>query len=81
VSPALLLALLQGLLGAAPQILALFNQATSGKVITMDAVSTVLNQYGIDRAVLAAQIAQLEAAAGLAPPLAAPAKSASSGPT
>jgi hypothetical protein len=65
VSPALLLALLQGLLGAAPQILALFQTATAGKPVTMDQVSTVLNQYGIDRAVLAAQIAQAEAAAGI----------------
>jgi hypothetical protein len=71
VSPALLLALLQGLLGAAPQILALFNQASAGKPVTMDTVATVLNQYGIDRAVLAAQIAQLEAAAGIAQPTAA----------
>lgn len=74
-SPVLLLALLQGLLGAAPQILALFNQATSGKPVTMDQVATVLNQYGIDRAVLAAQIAQAEAVAGIpqpAPPLAKP---------
>jgi hypothetical protein len=67
VSPALLLALLQGLMGAAPQILALFTQATAGKPVSMDAVATVLNQYGIDRAVLAAQIAQLEAAANIGP--------------
>lgn len=71
-SPALLLALLQGLLGAAPQILSLFQSATSGKPVSMDQVATVLNQYGIDRAVLAAQIAQAEAAAGIPP--AAPAK-------
>jgi hypothetical protein len=65
VSPALLLALLQGLMGAAPQILALFTQASGGKPVSMDAVATVLNQYGIDRAVLAAQIAQLEAQQGI----------------
>jgi len=74
VSPALLLALLQGLLGAAPQILALFNQATAGKPVPIDAVATILNQYGIDRAVLAAQIAQLEAAAGIGSTTSAPAK-------
>jgi len=34
----------------------------------MDQVATVLNTYGIDRAVLAAQIAQAEAAAGIPPP-------------
>lgn len=64
-SPALLFALLQGFLGAAPQLLALYQQATGGKPVTMDQVATVLNTYGIDRAVFAAQISQLEAAAGI----------------
>lgn len=64
-SPALILALLNGLLGAAPQILALFTQATSGKAVSMNDIAAVLNQYGIDRAVLAAQISQLEAAQGI----------------
>jgi hypothetical protein len=63
----MILALLQGLLGAAPQILALFSQATSGKPVAMSDVAAILNQYGIDRAVLAAQIAQMEAAAGVTP--------------
>lgn len=61
-TPIAILALLEGLLGAAPQVLALYNQATSGKPVSADQVSAVLTQYGVDRAVFAAAIAKAEAA-------------------
>jgi hypothetical protein len=60
---AMILEILTGLLGAAPQLLALFNQATSGKAVAASDVSAILSQYGVDRAVLSALIAQREAAA------------------
>jgi hypothetical protein len=60
-SPAMILAILQGVLGAAPQLLALFNQATSGQPVSSTDVAAVLSQYGIDRAVFAAAIDKAEA--------------------
>ena len=66
-TPAAILAILEGLLGAAPSILALFQQATSGKPVSSDQVSAVLSQYGVDRAVFAAAIAKAEAAQALIP--------------
>lgn len=60
----MILAILQGLLGAAPSILALFNQASAGSPVSVSQVSAVLSQYGIDRAVFAAAIAKAEADAG-----------------
>jgi hypothetical protein len=59
----MILAILQGVLGAAPELLALFQQATAGKAVTASTVASVLSQYGIDRAVFAAAIAKAEAEA------------------
>lgn len=67
-NPIMILTILQGLLGAAPQVLALFNQATSGQPVSVDEVKTALSQYGIDHALLVAEIAKAEAASGQAPP-------------
>jgi hypothetical protein len=69
-TPAMILAILQGVLGAAPELLALFQQATAGKAVTSSQVSAVLSQYGIDRAVFAAAIAQADANAGIVQPAA-----------
>lgn len=59
-SPALILALLNGVLGAAPQLLALFNRATSGEAVSPAEVQAVLTQYGIDRDALVSAIADAE---------------------
>jgi hypothetical protein len=64
-TPAMILAILEGVLGAAPQLLALFQQATAGKAVSATQVSQVLTAYGIDRAVFAAAIAKAEADAGM----------------
>jgi hypothetical protein len=64
-TPAVILAILQGLLGAAPEILALFQQATAGSQVSATQINSVLSKYGIDRAVFAAAIAQAEAAKGI----------------
>lgn len=64
-TPAMILALIEGLLGAAPQLLALFTRATAGTPVSVADVSSILSQYGIDRAVFAAAIAKAEAAAGI----------------
>lgn len=66
-TPAMILAILQGVLGAAPQLLALFSQATAGTPVSHSDVAAVLSQYGLDRAVFAAAIAKAEAAQGPAP--------------
>lgn len=71
-TPGVILAILQGLLGAAPEILALFQQATAGTPVSATQVQSVLSQYGVDRAVFAAAIAQAEATAA-PPPLSMPA--------
>jgi hypothetical protein len=55
-SPTIILTILQALLGAAPQILALFQQATAGTPVSEAQVDAVLNQYGVDRAALIAAI-------------------------
>ncbi len=60
-TPAMILAILEGVLGAAPQLLALFQQATSGTPVSATQVAAILSQYGIDRAVFAASIAKTEA--------------------
>lgn len=57
----MIFAILQGVLGAAPELLSLFTQAQSGTPVTASQVSTVLTQYGIDRAVFAAAIATANA--------------------
>lgn len=67
-TPAMILAILEGVLGAAPQLLALFQQATAGKPVAASTVAQVLSQYGIDRAVFAAAIAQAEANAAISAP-------------
>jgi len=64
-SAEMILVLLQGVLGAAPQLLALFTQAKAGQAVSTTQVAQVLSQYGIDRAVFAAAIAKAEAAAGM----------------
>ena len=61
-TPAAILEILTGLLSAAPQLLALFQQATAGQAVTQTQVNQVLSTYGIDRAVFAAAIAQSQAA-------------------
>ena len=66
--PLTILALLNGVLGAAPQLLALFNRATSGTPVSATDVHAVLTQYGIDRAVFAAAIANAEAVSGVNKP-------------
>jgi hypothetical protein len=60
-TPALILELLEGLLQAAPEILALFNQASSGVAVSQGDVSAIMSKYAIDRAVFAAAIAASEA--------------------
>ena len=60
-TPAAILALLEGVLGAAPALLSLYQQAVGGKAVTQSQVSQVLSTYGVDRAVFAAAIAQAEA--------------------
>jgi hypothetical protein len=67
-TPAMILAILEGVLGAAPELLALFNLATAGKPVSATDVSTVLSQYGLDRAVFAAAIAKAAADASAARP-------------
>jgi hypothetical protein len=65
-TPAMILALLEGVLGAAPQLLALFNRATTtGQPVPASDVAAILTQYGIDRAVFAGAIATAEAAQGI----------------
>lgn len=65
--PLTILALLNGILGAAPQLLALFQRAQSGTPVSTADVHAVLTQYGIDRAVFAAAIAKAETDAGAKP--------------
>lgn len=65
---AAILELLMGILGAAPQLVSLFQQAMAGKPVAATDVNAILSQYGLDRAILAALIAKSEAAAGLTPP-------------
>lgn len=67
-TPAMIMAIIQGVLGAAPELLALYQQATAGKTVSATQVSSVLSQYGIDRAVFAAAIAKAEAEATAAVP-------------
>jgi hypothetical protein len=65
-SATLILTILQALLGAAPQILALFQQASSGTPVTEAQVDAVLTQYGVDRAALIAAIGAASAPASAA---------------
>lgn len=60
-SAELILALLNGVLGAAPELLALFQKANTGGTVAATDVTAVLSKYGIDRAVFAAAIAAAEA--------------------
>jgi hypothetical protein len=62
-TPAVILGLLTSLLGAAPQLLALFQQATEGKPVSANDVNAVLTQYGADHAALVAAIQAADAAA------------------
>jgi hypothetical protein len=71
-TPAAILEILTGLLGAAPQLLALFHQASGGQAVSASDVSAVLTQYGIDRAILVADIATADATAGGGPSPGAP---------
>ena len=59
----MILAIIQGLTGALPQLIDLFNTVKSGGTASATQVAAVLNQYGIDRAVFAASIAKSEEAA------------------
>jgi hypothetical protein len=56
-SPEDILAVLSSLLGAAPQILTLFQQAQTGTTVTPDQVNAALSQYATDRVTVLAQIA------------------------
>jgi hypothetical protein len=67
---AMILEILTGVLGAAPQLLALFQQATSGKPVAATDVSAILSAYNIDRAVFAAAIATAQANSGIVQPTA-----------
>lgn len=60
---AVILEILNGLLGAAPELLALFQTAQSkpGTVVPSTDVQAILAKYGIDRAVFVAAIATAEA--------------------
>jgi len=60
-TPAMILAILEGVLGAAPQLLALWQQATAGKPVSAADVSSVLSQYGVDRQVFLLAIQKAEA--------------------
>ena len=59
---AAILALVEGLAGSVPALLALFNKASAGGTVTTADVSAILSQYGIDRAVFVAAIATSQAA-------------------
>lgn len=59
-TPAMILAILQGVLGAAPQLLALFQRAQSGQAVSAADVQAVLAQYQLDRDALVAAIAAAE---------------------
>lgn len=63
-NPVLILQILEGLLGAAPQVLALFQQASSGTPVTATQVQAALSQYNLDHATLAAAIADPPPTAG-----------------
>lgn len=56
-NPVLIAQVLEGLLAAAPQVLALYQRATSGEVIPAADVQAVLTQYNLDHATLAALVA------------------------
>lgn len=55
-TPAMILALLSGLLQAAPEVMALFQKASSGGAVSQSDVQAVLNQYGLAHAQLDADI-------------------------
>lgn len=59
----MILAIIQGVAGALPQLIDLFNTVKSGGTASASQVQAILNQYGIDRAVFAAAIAKSEEAA------------------
>jgi hypothetical protein len=61
-SATVILAILQAVLGAAPQLLALFDQAKSGTPVSAADVAAVLSQFNIDNAAFTAAIAAAEAA-------------------
>lgn len=50
-------AVLQALLGAAPQVFQLFQDAKAGKTVTADDVNNALSQYATDEVTVLAQIA------------------------
>lgn len=56
-SPEMIAAILQALLGAAPQVFQLFQDAKAGKPVSADDVSAVLSQYNTDEVAVLAQIA------------------------
>ncbi len=60
-SPAIILAILQSVLGAAPQLLELFSRAKSGIPVSESEVKAVLSQFDIDNAAFSAAIAKAEA--------------------
>lgn len=61
-TPAAILEILMGVLGAAPQLLALFQQATAGKPVAAADVQAILVQYGLDRLALVDAIAKADPA-------------------
>lgn len=50
------------LLQAAPEMFSLYQRAVSGDTVTADEVQAVLSQYGVDQAVLTADIEAKKAA-------------------
>lgn len=56
-NPLVIAQILEGLLGAAPQVFALFQRAKTGEVIAPADVQAVLTQYNLDHALLAADVA------------------------
>lgn len=56
-NPLVILQILEGLLSAAPQVLALFQRAQNGEVISATEVQSVLAQYSLDHALVAADVA------------------------
>jgi hypothetical protein len=53
----MILALLSGLLQAAPEVMALFQKASSGGAVSQSDIQAVLAQYGIAHSQLDADIA------------------------
>lgn len=56
-NPLEILTLLQGVLQVAPELMALYQKATSGQTVTDADVQAIFDKYAVDRAALQADIA------------------------